>query len=318
MNAPLAQPLVHLLAPARRDDPVARASASSGEGAAWACALQVATLPHHRVLILGSPDRARWMTDAMPREARARVSWLSLPGGFDRAAAWSLRRRVRALGRGAVVKAWDARAARLAAWAGVGKGPAPELWATVPWTAPERVPRPQLPEPDRTPDAAPTVALLVDPPELGDARAFVFMMGLLDVMEDPTIGVMHAAAARADAALRFHELAPVSWALRTTHAPFASRWEGVSLAVVLPVRGATLGRSHEWAVASAHAAGVPVVWAEARGRAALYPEAVLDDLTPRSERVRDVAGRVLQLVEDAPRLARCSRAVQAHLAGGCA
>ncbi len=288
--------VVHVLAPVHVGvDRVEHAARSSGVGAFAACGGAIALSPEvrHDVLVLGTPSDARGVAKSLPEGVR--VDSLCPPAGMDWMVFGGVQRRIRGTDH---VWAWDERSARAAGVSSVVALPA-GLAAFGPGVR------------RGSPAWPPVVALVCDPAPLGDARSFVFTMGLLDVMDDAAVGVMPARAGGSRAARRFYGSAPVGWELRVT--PELGVWDGVTLGAVQPVRGASMTRSTRALIASAHAAGVAVVCADAAQEPDLYPESVLGRLAARSPARKDIAGVLLGLVEDERGCAEIGDAVRAHV-----
>jgi hypothetical protein len=226
-------------------------------------------LRSHDVLVAWSPDALAALHAAIaPRSAPLVGVFTSPPplaGRHQSASSW-IRRA--ALAR-AVVLCFSPTAA--AGWAAAGAGDVRTAPAHVSGRLASPASRASVRAELEIADDEHVMALLADPPSLGDARRFAYLAGLLGVGGVRTVGVIHSASAQVRRALRYHRECQRAWRMIVIDGPLASVLPGCDAAmidtVVLPTHPlrplATTGpaplTADALAAPLALAAGVPLV-----------------------------------------------------------
>ncbi|HRQ72302.1 MAG TPA: hypothetical protein PLU35_04655 [Phycisphaerales bacterium] len=156
------------------------------------------------------------------------------------------------------------------------------------------------------------VALLADPPASGDARQFIFLIGLLDIAGTTICGLVDARSASLARARRFHARAQINWRLLVTRRPLPSLIAACDAAAVVARATDPHAQPPVALIAAAHASGVPVVAAAGIVQGRLYPDEARPDCTASLGSANAIAGALLRLANDRPRLALLSDAVRRH------
>lgn|GEM_PF-1954893 len=155
------------------------------------------------------------------------------------------------------------------------------------------------------------IALLADPPAAGEARRFVLALGAFSLLHPDVVGVIPAGATQLARALSLHRHAGIDWRLVVRDEP-ADRWlAAADLAVHAPrADGQTVDTGTASLVASAHAAGIPVVSTLLAGEGLALPQAALAG----SSVPADLTCALLRVWED-PERGAIARARGADAAG---
>lgn len=156
------------------------------------------------------------------------------------------------------------------------------------------------------------VALLADPPSAGDARQFIFLVGLLDIAGTTICGLVDARSASLPRARRFHARAQINWRLLVTRRAIPSLIAACDAAAVVARPTDTHAPPPAALIAAAHATGVPVVAATRIVQEPLYPDEARDHCAAALGSANAIAGALLRLTGDRPRLAALSDAVRRH------
>ncbi|MCW5777228.1 MAG: hypothetical protein KIS87_12390 [Phycisphaeraceae bacterium] len=156
------------------------------------------------------------------------------------------------------------------------------------------------------------VALLADPPNTGDARQFIFLIGLLDIAGATICGLVDARSASLARARRFHARAQINWRLLVSRHAVPSLIAACDAAAVVSRATNSHDKPPTELIAAAHASGVPVVAAASIVQGRLYPDEARPDCTASLGSANAIAGALLRLADDRPRLALLSDAVRRH------
>ncbi|MCL4742463.1 MAG: hypothetical protein KJZ54_09710 [Phycisphaerales bacterium] len=156
------------------------------------------------------------------------------------------------------------------------------------------------------------VGLLADPPTTGDARRFIFLIGLLDIAGTTICGLVDARSAWLARARRFHARAQINWRLLVTRRPLASLIAACDAAAVVAPATDPHAPPPSGLIAAAHASGVPVVAAANIVQGRLYPDEARAHCAASLGSANAIAGTLLRLANDRPRTAALSDAVRPH------
>ena len=156
------------------------------------------------------------------------------------------------------------------------------------------------------------VALLADPPTTGDARQFIFLIGLLDIAGTTISGLVDARSASLARARRFHARAQINWRLLVARRAVPSLIAACDAAAVVARATDPHGPPPSALIAAAHASGVPVVAAASIVQGRLYPDEARDDCAASLGSANAIAGALLRLANDRSRHATLSDAVRRH------
>ncbi len=164
------------------------------------------------------------------------------------------------------------------------------------------------------------VALCVDPPSAGDARRFMYFIALLEALQRPVVGLLPSASWNIERATRWVRTTGPRWQFRVIDAPLDACWEAVDLGVMMAAPWVldhdmdTLRTRLAAMVASAHAAGTPVIWSGDHQPAAHYPSEIAELLKCESDVPRRIAYKAAALLDDADRYSEVRDALRAHAA----
>ncbi len=164
----------------------------------------------------------------------------------------------------------------------------------------------------------PMVALLADPPWHADARRFVFMIGILDVAEQPIAGLIDSRSAHLTRARRFHREAAVRWDMRIITEPLCTVLHACDVAVIVPpephrpLTAVAMQHIH-WSIQRAHQLGVPVVCDGAYFTDQLCPPCCFDHLAAADGSVTVIAKTLANITHDPQRRAHIAAKLIDHL-----
>lgn len=164
------------------------------------------------------------------------------------------------------------------------------------------------------------ILLLCPSPARADARAFAFLVGLLDVSGLRVAGLVDRVSSQIARARAFHRDARVAWPLLIPEEPALALLGACDLAAYVPGAHGPSPRGEEmqWlrmSVRRAHAAGVPVASTGGGAHEELYPSELRGMLIGPSSSPSDMARRVSVLAGDRGARARAASGVRAHVAG---
>ena len=159
------------------------------------------------------------------------------------------------------------------------------------------------------------VALCADPPCVGDARRFVFLVALLEALGRPVVGLIPKGSWNLPRAARWVNQASPRWRFRVVDAPLLACWDAIDLGVVMAAPW-TLDTDHRMLrdrlarlATSAHAHGVPVIWAGGTSPPCAYSSNAAKELDSPTDEPRSLAQRAMSLLESADGLRERGRAI---------
>jgi hypothetical protein len=159
------------------------------------------------------------------------------------------------------------------------------------------------------------VALCADPPCVGDARRFVFLVALLEALGRPVVGLISEGSWNLPRAARWVNQASPRWRFRVVDAPLLACWKAIDLGVVMAAPWTLDTDQHllrdrlTRLATSAHAHGVPVIWAGGNPPPCAYSSNAATELDSPTDEPRSLAQRAMSLLESADGLRERGRAL---------